>query len=136
MSTNLIKLAVGVENVDHLRRIQEARLQAHGRVFHLTRAVPTRAGALLDGGSIYWVMKGVISARQCLVAVEDYRDDDGGRRCRLILDATLIEVERRPHKPFQGWRYLEAAAAPPDRIAGAEEPPPEMAAELRRLGLL
>ncbi len=139
MTLHLIKLAVGVEDVAHLRRIQTRRRQEHGEVFHLTRMVPARAAALLDGGSIYWVLRGLVSARQRLLDIRAELDAEGRRRCRLLLDADLVEVERRPQRAFQGWRYLAAADAPPDRRewAGADdEPPPEMAAELRRLGLI
>lgn len=136
MPLHLIKLAVGCDGLDDLARFQAARLKAFGHVFHLTRMLPTRVEALTDGGSIYWVIKGLIGARQRIVAVAADQDDEGRRRCRLILDPALVEVERRPHKPFQGWRYLPPDAAPPDRRAGEADPPPEMAAELRRLGLL
>lgn len=133
---HLIKLAVGCDGIDALKAFQAARLAAFGHVFHLTRAVPKRADALTAGGSIYWVIKGSIAARQRVLAVETDQDDEGRPRCRLILDAEVVEVESRPCKPFQGWRYLEPDAAPPDRRPGETEPPPEMAEELRRLGLI
>lgn len=136
MSLHLIKLAVGFDDVDGIRRFQAARLKAFGHVFHLTRMIPKRADELTDGGSIYWVIKGLLMARQTILEVVEDQDDEGRRRCKLMLGAELVEVERRPHKPFQGWRYLTAEAAPRDRLPGEEEPPPEMAAELRRLGLL
>ncbi len=135
MLLHLIKLAVRVEDLDELRRIQAQRLQTHGHAFHITRAVPKRAEELLSGGSIYWVIKGLVTGRQPILAIEDFLDEEGVRRCRLVLDPNLVEVERRPCKAFQGWRYLAGKDAPLDRIAGQEEPPPEMAAELRRLGL-
>ncbi|MBX9634687.1 MAG: DUF1489 domain-containing protein [Magnetospirillum sp.] len=133
---HLIKLAVGCDGMDGLNAFQAERLRAFGHIFHLTRAVPKRADELTDGGSIYWVVKGQIIARQRVTEVVAEPDDEGRQRCRLILDPEIIEVENRPHKPFQGWRYLAPAAAPPDRRAGEQEPPPEMAEELRRLGLL
>lgn len=136
MALHLIKLAVGIEDVEHLRRVQAARRQQHGETFHLTRMVPARAAELLDGGSIHWVIKGMVAARQRILDIRSEPDDEGRRRCRLVLDPELREVERRPQRPFQGWRYLRAADAPPDRATGEEEAPPEMAEELRRLGLI
>lgn len=133
---HLIKLAVGCDGIDMLKAFQAERLRSHGHVFHLTRMVPKRVDELTDGGSMYWVIKGQIAARQAIVAVELDTDDEGRGRCRLILDQQVVEVQPRPSKPFQGWRYLAAKDAPPDRRAGETEPPPEMAEELRRLGLL
>lgn len=133
---NLIKLAVGCDDLDMLRAFQEQRLRAHGSIFHLTRMMPKRAGELCDGGSIYWVIKGQLAARQPILEVLADQDDEGRARCRLILGAEITEVQPRPMRPFQGWRYLEAKDAPPDRALGDSEPPPEMAEELRRLGLL
>ncbi|MGE5545983.1 MAG: DUF1489 family protein [Solirubrobacterales bacterium] len=133
---HLIKLAVGCDGVDALKAFQAVRLAAFGHVFHLTRAVPKRADALTEGGSIYWVIKGSIAARQRVLDVQTDQDEEGRPRCRLILDAEVIDVEPRAMKPFQGWRYLSPDAAPRDRRSGEHEPPPEMAAELRALGLI
>lgn len=133
---HLIKLAAGCDGLDMLRAFQDARLRTHGTVFHLTRSVPKRADELCDGGSIYWVIKGQLAARQRVLEVQTVEDEDGKPRCCLILDPEVVEVEPRPARPFQGWRYLEPKDAPRDRRPGEEEPPPEMAEELRRLGLL
>lgn len=133
---NLIKLAVGCDDIDMLRAFQEQRLRAHGSNFHLTRMMPKRAEELCDGGSIYWVIKGQLAARQPILEVLADQDDEGRARCRLILGPEVTEVQPRPMRPFQGWRYLETKDAPPDRTPGDSEPPPEMAEELRRLGLL
>lgn len=133
---HLIKLAVGCDGVDALKAFQAARLAAFGHVFHLTRSVPKRADELTGGGSIYWVVKGFITARQRVLDVQRDWDEEGRPRCRLILDAEVIGVESRAMKPFQGWRYLPPDSAPRDRRPGEQEPPPEMAAELRALGLI
>ena len=133
---HLIKLAVGCDGIDALKAFQAARLAAFGHVFHLTRSVPKRADELTEGGSIYWVVKGAIIARQRVLEVQSVQDDEGKPRCCLILDPMVVEVEARAMKPFQGWRYLEPDTAPRDRRAGEAEMPPEMAAELRELGLL
>lgn len=147
MTLHLIKLCVGIDDVDHLRASwQKDRLQEIKRVpgttprlFHSTRMTPRRKSQLLEGGSLYWVIKGFVSARQKLLDIEPYTDDEGIQRCRLILDPEVIETEMRRRRPFQGWRYLDPQAAPPDltQIAGATEDfPPHLRAELRELGLL
>lgn len=143
-SINLIKLAVGVEDVAHLAALQDRRLAdslaASGvaRLFHITRNVPKRSDELLGGGSIYWVIKGRIRVRQRLLGIESDVDDEGRRYCRLMLDPERVETQPWPHRAIQGWRYLQAESAPPDLSRSKVEGdlPPEMAAELRELGLL
>jgi hypothetical protein len=143
-SLHLIKLSVGTEDVGHLasfqdRRLAESLAAGHGsRLFHVTRNVPRRAGELLDGGSIYWVIKGRIRVRQRLLDIEQDVDDEGRRYCRLMLDPLRVETRPWPHRAIQGWRYLPAESAPPDltSLDGDGRLPPEMAAELRDLGLL
>ena len=141
---HLIKLAVGIKDVAHLAGIQERRLSdsiAAGngpRLFHVTRNVPRRSAELLDGGSIYWVIRGRIRVRQRLLDVESDTDGEGRRYCRLMLAPELVETQQWPHRAIQGWRYLPADAAPPDLLRTDAEAglPPEMAEELRELGLL
>jgi hypothetical protein len=104
-----------------------------------TRNTPRRAAELLDGGSIYWVIKGAIRARQRILSIEKRTDARGRRYCEVGLDPKLVETVARPCRPFQGWRYLEPPAAPADRerlsgdLGGM---PPGMVEELRSLGLL
>ena len=144
MTVHLLKLSVGVEGIEHLtalqsRRRQEARLNGIGdRIWHQTRHTPRRAAELLDGGSIYWVIKGLIRARQYVRDLEAVTGVDGIRRCRIILDPRLVTTEPRPRRPFQGWRYLSDADKPPDRDTDTADGgmPPEMEAELRSLGLI
>lgn len=145
MALHLIKLAVGIDTVDHLKDRQESRLReanhgaAAGRLRILTRNMPRRAEEVLDGGSLYWVIRGQICVRQTITAIEAVSDSESGRRCAIFLDPTLVRTVSRRSRPFQGWRYFEPEKAPRD-IAGAyeatNEPPPEMAAELRELGLI
>lgn len=144
MTLHLLKLCVGAEDVDDLRGWQAARLadkKTRGEdpvLAHVTRMVPKRADELLDGGSLYWVMKGVIRCRQKLVDIEPFVDGEGTRRCRLVLDPEIVLTQRREKRPFQGWRYLEAADAPRDAATGGdvEEMPEGMRRELEELGLL
>lgn len=145
MSVNLLRMAVGIESTGHLRRRQAERLEAYQRehgeavLRTFTRNVPRRAGELIDGGSIYWVIKRFIRVRQRILGVDEFRNDEGKRRCFITLDPELTPVEMRTQKPFQGWRYLRPEDSPSDvRISReqAGELPPEMAADLRELGLI
>ncbi|MGE0253700.1 MAG: DUF1489 family protein [Alphaproteobacteria bacterium] len=147
MPVHLIKLAVGVDSVDALvdrqRQRREERVAAGGpdRIQVLTRNAPRRLDEALDGGSLYWVVKGSVLVRQRLLAIEQVSLGEGGRRTALVLDPDLVRTRPRRMRPFQGWRYLEAADVPPDLRRGesaedTDEPPPAMAAELRELGLL
>jgi hypothetical protein len=106
---------------------------------HTTRMVPKRTDELLDGGSLYWVIRGQIACREELIAIRPFVDKDGVGRCRLVLRPKVIVVEPRPFRAFQGWRYLQAKDAPRDldRAApGARHMPEELRRELRDLGLL
>ncbi len=145
MTVHLVKLAVGIDSVSGLAERQRLRLEAARtagglvRLRHVTRATPRRAAEILDGGSIYWVIRRAIRARQVILGIEPVVGDDGRTRCALILDPAIARVEPRPSRPFQGWRYLEAADAPRDSGAGhdgVEDLPDEIAEELRSLGLL
>ncbi len=139
MTVHLIKLSVGTEDVEDLRRWQARRLKQTGRVFHKTRRMPRRRAELLDEGSIYWVIKGVIRARQRLIGLEAALDGEGRPCALLLLDPQLVRTGPRPHRAFQGWRYLAPEDAPPDLAEppeGAEDMPAEMLAELQELGLL
>lgn len=143
-SLHLIKLAVGIDDIGHLAAVQERRIAESlavgpvSRLFHVTRNVPRRSAELLDGGSIYWVIKGRIRVRQRLLDIEDDVDDEGRRFCRLMLNPERVETRPWPHRAIQGWRYLPAESAPPDLtlLGGEGRLPPEMADELRDLGLL
>ncbi len=139
MSLHLIKLAVGSDSVETLAGWQASRRAKFGRLAHQTRMMPRRSSELLEGGSIYWVIKGLIQARQRLLAIERCTDHEGRPSTLLILDPELVRTVATPQRMFQGWRYLPADSAPADLDPGAgdlQEMPPEMAAELRSLGLI
>src|SRR5262249_42073566 len=106
---------------------------------HRTRMVPKRAAELIDGGSLYWLIRGQLMCRQRLLDVRPFVDREGGGRCYIALGPKVVLVEPRPWRAFQGWRYLEAKDAPRDldRAApGAKDMPETMRRELRELGLL
>lgn len=141
---HLVKLCVGIDSVDQLRDWQKRRgvKSAAGVpvVVHYTRNRPRRRAELLDGGSLYWVIRGAIRVRNRLIAVERVERRDGSRGCALVLEARPVETRPKRHRPIRGWRYLAADRAPPDldRAAGgqADGLPASLAAELRELGLI
>ena len=132
-SLHLIKLSVGTESVETLKTWQ-SNPQAQGKdglPRHVTRMWPKRETELLQGGSIYWVIKGFIQARQKIMRLDEVVRGDGIRRCGIVLDPTLIRTSSAPKRPFQGWRYLESGNAPvdlPENQANDDLPPSLMAA--------
>ena|SRR5437868_12988403 len=143
MVLHLIKLAVGVDSLAHMKEVQAARRKQRRQTprsphWVYTRNTPRRSEELLDGGSLYWVVRGVIRCRQELVGFdEDFDREEARKYCRIKVRRTLMPTAPRACRAFQGWRYLTPADAPPDLSRGdTSDMPPEMAAELKRLGLL
>ncbi len=142
MTLNLIKLCVGCDSVEDLAEWIDYRLKEKKQAgerpehAHVTRMVPKRIPELLDGGSLYWVIKGTVQVRQKLVDIVPFVDDEGIGRCRLVLAPKLIRTEWQPKRPFQGWRYLTEPDAPRDLRKGKDDNlPPALLAELAGLGL-
>lgn len=138
---HLVKLSVGTDSVEGLDLWQSgARAQgADGLPRHVTRMWPKRAAEVLDGGSIYWVIKGVILCRQRILRFDEVIRQDGIRRCGIVLEPGLIRVAATPKRPFQGWRYLNPAEAPVDLTGPRrnEDPlPAELSAALAEIGVL
>lgn len=136
MPLHLLKLAVGVDDLEHLRRIRAARAKERGGSWVYTRNHPRRAQEVLAGGSIYWVIRGQIRVRQRVTGFRSEREDNGRRYCLIEVDTKLVATLSRPWRPFQGWRYLSAEDAPADRSDAGEPPSDRMLAELRALGLI
>lgn len=136
------KLSVGTESISTLqdwqtnyaRRREQRGLSPYHE--HVTRMFPKQVEPLLEGGSIYWVIKGLIQCRNELVALEETKTRDGRRACSILMIPNLIPVVPTPKRPFQGWRYLKAGDAPADldEIGGANDLPPELRAKLANLG--
>lgn len=140
-TVNLIKLSVGTENIDDLQAWQATkRAQTPtGQPRHVTRMWPKREAEILNGGSIYWVIKGVIQCRQQIIRLDEYIGQDGIRRCAIVLDPEIVRTQTSLKRPFQGWRYLPVGDAPPDLPAGraAEDPlPVELNRALAEIGVL
>ena len=129
----MVKLCVGAEDAADIERWQERLMQRAPRPYHHTRMVPKRAGELTEGGSIYWVTKGIILVRQAIIEVNEITDRGGRKACELVFDPRLVPVEPTPKRAFQGWRYLKPEDAPADLKAGSGtiEMPANLRAELR-----
>ena len=146
MAVHLIKMAVGIESFRHLSQVQKNRLQDLREageppiLRHWTRNCPTRAQEICAGGSLYWIIKGAIRARQKILAIDKNNSAGSRKRCALVLDSSLVQTESKISRPIQGWRYLDPDSAPKDLLAATNEGqldiPVEMAQELRELGLL
>ena len=101
--------------------------------------MPVRRDELLDGGSLFWVIKGTIQCRQRLLDIRPFTDGQGVGRCHLVLEPAVVRTDYQPKRPFQGWRYLKHAEAPRDLTAdraGLLTLPPQLRRELTELGLL
>jgi hypothetical protein len=145
MALHLLKLCVGAESIQDLEEWIAQRLAAQKKArqpqeqYHTTRMIPKRLDELMDGGSLYWVIKGQIAARQRLLEIRPFVDGEGISRCHLIVEPIVVPVMPRPHRPFQGWRYLNGHEAPADltrKDAQIIDMPETMRRELRDLGLL
>lgn len=137
MTLHLIKLCVGVDSIEELADWQQGRLAEQRkagetpRLWHTTFQTPKREAELLDGGSIYWVIKGAVQVRQGIVGFEPGAKSDGSKGCRILLDPALVPVRPMPRRAFQGWRYLTAEDAPPDLLR-ALKALADMPAKMRR----
>lgn len=139
---HLVKLCVGAEALSDLEEWQRQRVaerraaRQDPRPMHVTRMWPRRADELLGGGSLYWVIKGMILARQQIAELRKCPGEDGIERCGIVLEPEIVRVAPRPRRPFQGWRYLSTEDAPPDLSGAAEDDlPPALAAELAAIGI-
>jgi len=133
---NLVKLCVGVDSVEDLTSRIDARNSTE--TLHVTRMWPRRAEELLNGGSLYWVIRGTILARQRILGLDEMRGADGILRCGIRLDARLIRTDPVPRRPFQGWRYLSAEDAPrdlPEPRGNDDELPRELSLALAEIGI-
>lgn len=137
---NLLKLCVGAERVEDLETWQR---HGHARgpdglPRHVTRMWPKRVDEILAGGSLYWVFKGVILARQRILRLDEVDRGDGIRRCGLVLDPEIHRTEAATRRPFQGWRYLKPEDTPRDLSKARSEEqdlPPQLMAALAEIGV-
>jgi hypothetical protein len=138
MALNLIKLCVGVSEVDELKSwVKECRA-GRDTLDHVTRMYPRREAEILPGGSLYWVIRGLILCRQPIARLEAVTGSDGIDRCRIVFKPKIVLVRPTPRRAFQGWRYLEESDVPPDvaKSSGAADLPEKLKRDLAELGLL
>ncbi|PIW27673.1 MAG: DUF1489 domain-containing protein [Rhodobacterales bacterium CG15_BIG_FIL_POST_REV_8_21_14_020_59_13] len=143
MTLHLIKLCVGIDTVEDLEayRIQRSKEQSARGVpiqsVHVTRMFPKQAERLLDGGSLYWVIKRVVQCRQRILSLDEIVGEDGIRRCAIVMDPEIVRTSPATRRPFQGWRYLKTEEAPmdiSDPAAGGENLPPDLRRKLIEIG--
>ena len=145
MTLHLLKLCVGCDSIADLEdwiAMSMTNRQRQGQLFeqaHTTRMVPKRVDELTDGGSLYWVIKGQVACRQQIITIRPFTDPQGIGRCHIVLEPVVIPVVPRPHRPFQGWRYLQDHEKPLDldgRHAAMQTMPEDLRRDLATLGLL
>ncbi len=140
-TVHLVKLCVGAARVEDLEAWQDARAAGNAdyQPRHVTRMWPKREAELVNGGSLYWVFKGVILARQRILRLEEVIGDDGIRRCGIVRERQIIRTMPAPRRAFQGWRYLAPEDAPPDLPKGRTNDdtlPAALSHELASIGIL
>lgn len=135
---NLVKLCVGAESIADLEGWQAARLAKGEEHRHVTRMWPKRESEILAGGSLYWVIKGVVLCRQRIDRLEEVIGQDGIRRCAIVLKPEIMRTVPAPRRPFQGWRYLTPEDAPADLKAAQRQEtlPPALEMKLSEIGVL
>lgn len=135
----MIKLCVGANDLGALESwIADCR-KGRDTLDHITRMFPRRKDEILAGGSLYWVIRGMILCRQPIADLEAVTGEDGIERCRIVFKPKIIPVRPTPRRAFQGWRYLDGADVPPDLEKagkGHAEMPESMRRDLADLGLL
>ena len=138
---HLVKLSVGTASIGDLQNWQSTKVAQgkDGLPRHVTRMWPKREKELLAGGSIYWVIKGVIQCRQKILRFDEVVRKDGIRRCAIVLEPQYTRTSPVLKRPFQGWRYLQIDKTPPDlglHRSSDDELPPELAGELAKIGVI
>jgi len=138
MPLNILKLCVGVSEIEELESWVKDCRAGRDTLDHVTRMFPKRKDEILPGGSLYWVMRGMVLCRQPIAALEPVTGADGIERCRIMFKPQIIPVRPVPKRAFQGWRYLEEADAPPDlpKASKVDGMPEKLRRELAELGLL
>ena len=137
MPLNLIKLCVGCDTVEELLAWRREQARPGQPWILRTRQTPKRAPELMDGGGLYRVFKGFILSRQTILAV-DTVGAGPARRCEITLSEAVALTVPTPRRPFQGWRYLSEADAPPvlEEDGSATSMPGDLARRLREMGVL
>ena len=138
MALHILKLCVGVSEIEELESWVKEAKASRDSLDHVTRSFPKRGADIVPGGSLYWVIRGLILCRQPIANLEAVTGSDGISRCRIVFKPQIVPVRPAPRRAFQGWRYLEEADAPPDlpKSSSAQGLSEKMRRELGELGLL
>jgi hypothetical protein len=132
---HMSKVAFSCASVETLERRQQKRLKDNA-VPILTRFRPKRAEELLAGGSLFWIIKHRLVARQ---AILDFGTSARDGRTIISLAPELVRVRGQAMRAHQGWRYLDADAAPADLDGepdGLDALPPALLGKLAGLELI
>ena len=97
---HLVKLCVGAEVVEDLETWQrDPRAKGpDGLARHVTRMWPKQEAALLNGGSLYWVFKGLVLCRQPILRLDPVTGSDGTTRCGIVLDPGIVRTRPLPKR--------------------------------------
>lgn len=143
VALHILKVAAGVNSLEHLRQVidRDSYMDLElGHIMHMSsRNTPRRAEEVLDGGSVFWIVKRAIIARADLIAIREVVREDGRKGCQMCIHPNVIPTVPQPKRGFQGWRYLKPEDAPADLGTNSEiegSGSPELAQELKSLGLL
>lgn len=144
MPLHILKVAAGISSLEQLKLIVSQYSYSDpelGLIMHMSsRNTPKRADELLDGGSVFWIIKRAIVARAPLVAIREEERLDGRKGCQMCIRPEVISTIPQPKRGFQGWRYLKDEEAPDDlefNGSGSDgHGSPELAQELKSLGLI
>lgn len=143
MPLHILKPAAGISSIDQLKMVVERYSYQDpdlGHIMHMSsRNTPKRSDELLDGGSVYWIIKRAIVARAPLVAIREEERLDGRKGCQMCIRPEVVLTTPQPKRGFQGWRYLKGNEAPEDLLNSSDnagQGSPELAMELKELGLL
>lgn len=142
MTLHIIKVAAGIKSIERLKEIV-----AHysyndpdlGPIMPMSSRNRPQRPEVLNGGSVYWIIKGKIVARAAIVAIRDEERADGRKGCQICVVPEVIQTVPFIKRGFQGWRYLKPEDAPADQITGdgdAGKGSADLAAELQEMGLL
>jgi hypothetical protein len=129
---HLTKVAFACASVETLeRRIANRAVDGELRV--ATRMRPKRADELV-GGSLHWIVKHRLVARNRILRFEDRKDG----RLDIVCSAELELIVPTPRRAHQGWRYLTEEDAPTtgDDPTGIGQLPSRLYGKLAGLALV
>lgn len=138
MALHLIKLCVGVSEIEEMKSWVAIANRSGQMLDHVTRMFPRRREEIIPGGSLYWVIRGLILCRQPIADLVAITGGDGIKRCQIVFKPEIILVRPTPRRAFQGWRYLTEQDAPIDMPRGSagKAMTEKMRRELAELGLI